>query len=200
MATIALDLDGVTGQYYPALRDFIFEKETQVGGALEGANPRLKDTLFPEPDAYNCENWALIGKDYDKFKSYHTQAVDAGIYRTMSVMPGASEALWKLSNEGHHIYVVTSRFVAHGQNAKVISDTAVWLDVNNIPYRDIMFLAKKTDIQADVYIDDAPHNIEAFRKLGRNVVIFDAPYNRNIPGLRANDWTEAYQILTKFPV
>ena len=42
----------------------------------------------------------------------------------------------------------------------------------------------------DAYIEDGPHNIEAFQRDGRDVIIFDQPYNRHLEGPRAASWAE----------
>ena len=53
-------------------------------------------------------------------------------------------------------------------------------------------------MQADAYIDDAPHNITALRQLGNTVIVFDQPYNRHITeGPRATDWTEVEGIVSE---
>lgn len=186
---LGLDLDGTTCKYSPALAATIIEQEKLTLSDEEYA------LLFPEPDTYNFTNWKYI-VDFATFKRYHTTAVDLGIYQTLELLDGADEALWKLSEAGHHIRVITSRFVKGGQHARVVSDTAQWLDKNNIPYRDIMFTARKTDIYADLYLDDSPENIISFQKANRPFVIFDALYNRDLEGPRVTNWFEAYDTIT----
>ncbi len=44
---------------------------------------------------------------------------------------------------------------------------------------------------ADLYVDDSPGNIAAFRDAGLPVLIFGHRYNRHIDGPRIHDWTEA---------
>jgi 5'-nucleotidase len=184
---IGLDLDGVTGDYSNGLRQYL-------GDALEVPEEKL-DEVFPEPADYNFSNWPGVSEDFVKF---HSEAVAKGLYREMDVIPKASETLWKLDSEGHHIRVITSRFVRHGQNYRVISSTGEWLDKHDIPYRDIMFVRNKMDVFADIYIDDSPENILAFQKAGRPVIIFEAPYNREMKGLRAKNWDEVYEIISDF--
>jgi beta-phosphoglucomutase-like phosphatase (HAD superfamily) len=40
-------------------------------------------------------------------------------------------------------------------------------------------------------VEDGPHNIEALRAGGHQVIVFDASYNRHLGGPRARDWEEA---------
>jgi 5'(3')-deoxyribonucleotidase len=185
---LGLDIDNVTGDYTAGIRTFF----TQI---LEVPEAEVA-TRFPEPDSYSYSNWQGIG---EQFLDYHAQAVALGLYKSIPVVEGASEALWKLSDEGHHIRVVTSRFVKSGQHGLVISQTGLWLDKHDIPYRDIMFVKNKADVYADVFLDDAPENILSLRNAGREVVIFDQPYNRDLPGLRVHNWEEAYQLISQYP-
>lgn len=180
---IASDLDECGVQYYNGLRDSLAEELH-----LTSEEALLK---YPEPLTYGMDSW-----DFPvDFKTTHSQAVEKGLYKNLKPIQGASERLWQLSNEGHHIIVVTSRFVVHGQHAKVLTQTGEWLDEHKIPYRDIMFVKNKTTVFADVYIDDAPENILGLQALGRKVIIFDKLYNRDIEGLRATNWDEVYQII-----
>ena len=77
-----------------------------------------------------------------------------------------------------------------------MGDTAAWLDQHKIPYRDLCFLGAKPEVQADAYIDDAPHNIEALRGLGNTVIVFEQPYNRSLHRRTAGqDWAEVESIV-----
>lgn len=179
---IGLDLDNTVYDYTGALRDAIAK---QLGVTDHEAH-RL---AYADPISYGMDNWPGFP---DAFRDFHTQAVEDRIYRDMPLYPEASEHLWKLSDEGHYIRIITSRFVKNGQNHRVVTDTGISLDNNDIPYRDIMFTGLKVDIFADVYIDDSPKNIELLKAAGRQVIIFDQPYNRDFAGRRAHNWPEAY--------
>lgn len=185
MSIIGLDLDGTATAYNRGIACSIAREH-----GIEIDSPEFVQH-FPAEHPYNFDNWTHI-TDFSVFKDYHARAVENGIYRDLEVFKGAEEALWKLSEEGHHIRVITSRFVKGGQHAKVVADTAYWLDKNNIPYKDIMFTARKTDVFADVYIDDAPSNLFSFQKADRPYIIFDAFYNRDIEGPRVDNWDDAY--------
>ncbi len=184
MAIIGVDLDGVSGNYIVGLRENLAK--------IFNLTPEQALIEFPAPLDYAFSNWKLIA---DNFHEYHAQCVEIGLYENMPMIEGASEILWKLNDFGHHLRVITSRFVKHGQNQKVVSATSYWLDKHDIPYRDLMFIRDKIDVYADIYIDDAPSNIEALRAKGRTVIVFDAPYNQHVDGLRAYDWNDVYQIM-----
>lgn len=178
---LGVDLDGVCANYYSALRDMVAEKYGIPRNQIEN--------IYPNPKYYNMKDWPGFEENFVK---YHTEAVMEGLFMNMAPIEGASEVLWRLNEEGHHIRIITSRFVKHGQNGKVISDTAYWLDKNDIPYRDIMFVRHKPDVYADVYIDDSPENLAALSTHGRQAIIFDAGYNKNLIGRRAHNWEEVY--------
>lgn len=185
---IGVDLDGVTAKYHNGLRLFIAENE---GISYEEAL-----VLYPKnPDTYNLHAWTNFPQ---AFVGSHSQAVEQGLYTALRMIEGASDTLWKLSDEGHHIRIITSRFVKDGQHHEVITQTSQWLKDNDIPFKDLMFVANKTDVYADVYIDDAPYNLDAFAAAGRDYIVFDTSYNQEVEGVRAEGWNDVYSHIQKF--
>lgn len=173
---LGLDLDGVTARYTEGMAQVVEEDRGLEPGSL------------PEPTDWNFANWGFQPGDFTK---YHTElVVNRNGFRTLTPMEGASEALWRLSDAGVWIRIVTHRLVISKQHAVVASDTIAWLEENSIPYRDICFLGAKVSVAADLYVDDGPHNIEALREGGKNTVVFDQPYNQHSPGPRVKDWLE----------
>lgn len=181
---LGVDIDGTVGGYIECLRDYMAVKFNVPQEEIW--------EYFPEPSDYNFSNWKYVVSD---FKNLHSQAVAEGLYEEMAVFNEASNKLWKLNDEDYHIRIMTSRFVKHGQNFEVVSSTGKWLDKHDIPYRDLMFVHEKTDVYVDVLIDDGPYNILGFQKMGRPVIIFDAPYNRDLEGPRVYNWEEAYSLI-----
>jgi 5'(3')-deoxyribonucleotidase len=119
------------------------------------------------------------------------------MFRNMPAIDGVSDALWRLSDAGVWIRIVTHRLVTNWGHALIVSDTVDWLDTHSIPYRDICFLGRKPEVEADAYVEDAPHNVEALRARGNTVIVFDQPYNRNLDGLRASTWAEVEAIVSE---
>ena len=116
--------------------------------------------------------------------------------RTMPVIEGAADALWRLSDAGIWLRIITHRLYVNWAHERAVGDTAAWLDEHRIPYRDLCFLGAKPEVQADAYIDDAPHNITALRQLGNTVIVFEQPYNLHLSdGPRARNWVEAESIV-----
>ncbi|MEX1177146.1 MAG: hypothetical protein WEB09_01675 [Nitriliruptor sp.] len=174
---LGVDLDAVCADYEGAFRDSVVRQM--------GLDP---DTLLPQTrwDAYS--EWGLT---FEEFEEAHRRAViEDRMFREMEPLPGVSEALWQLSDEGVWIRIITHRLIFNGAHEVSAADTAWWLDHHRIPYRDLCFIGDKPDVGADVYIDDSPTNVASLRATGRTVLVFDQSYNRDIAGPRVHDWRE----------
>jgi 5'(3')-deoxyribonucleotidase len=170
---LGVDLDGVCGDYTAALREVAIER---------GGDP---DRL-PLERSWDFREWGL---SVDQFEELHRAAVaEHRIFRSMPVIAGCAEVLWRLSDAGVWIRIITHRLYVNWGHATAVADTVDWLDAAGIPYRDLCFLGAKPQVEADCYIEDAPHNIDALRDNGAHVIVFDQPYNRQVPGPRAGDW------------
>lgn len=178
---LGVDLDGVCADYTHAL--------AEVVAAARGIEP----AALPRPDSWELLEWGL---DRDEFLRMHRAGVeDRRMFKTMRAVDGAADALWRLSDAGVWIRIITHRLVTNWGHALIVSDTVEWLDANRIPYRDLCFLGAKPEAQADAYVEDAPHNIEALRSGGNEVIVFDQPYNRACAGPRASDWGEVESLV-----
>lgn len=176
---LGVDLDGVCADHAEAFR--------RVVAAERGIEP---NELTPQT-TWDFAEWGL---DRTTFESTHKRAVlEHRMFRNMPVMAGAAEALWRLSDAGVWIRLITHRLYTNWGHAIAVGDTVAWLDEHGIPYRDLCFLGDKPEVDADAYIDDAPHNVEALRRAGAEALVFDQPYNRDLPGPRVESWAEAEQ-------
>jgi 5'-nucleotidase len=174
---LGVDLDAVCADYEGALRDSVVRRT--------GRDPA---ELAPQTtwDAYS--EW---GMSFAEFEEAHRQAVlEDRIFREMDPLPGVSEALWQLSDEGVWIRIITHRLIFNGAHEVSAADTAWWLDHHRIPYRDLCFIGDKPDVGAHVYVDDSPRNIVGLRAAGRTAIVFDQPYNRDLAGPRVRSWSE----------
>ena len=175
---LAVDLDGVCCDYTAAIRPHV---EHYTGKPLPTAGP----------DDWDFASWGV--PDHTAFLSIHSRAVDAGIFRTAQAISGASDILWALSDLGVRIRIVTHRLLISGAHGQVVADTADWLELHDIPYRDLLFLEDKASVDAHLFIDDAPHNILALQAAGKRTLTFAQPYNKKTPGNRATDWPAVWQ-------
>lgn len=176
-----VDLDGVCADYTRGFRDFCAERM--------GVDP---ETL-PLERSWDFREW---GFDQAKFEEMHLAAINEGrIFSKLEPIPGAAEALWRLSDAGVWIRIVTHRLYVNWGHSAAAGDTVAWLDEAKIPYRDLCFVGAKRDVGADAYIDDGPHNIKNLRAAGRTAIVFEQPYNRDIGGLRARTWDQVEEIV-----
>jgi 5'(3')-deoxyribonucleotidase len=179
---LGVDLDGVCGDYTAAFR--------AVVAAERGIDP---DSL-PEERGWDFTEWGV--DELGGFEHVHRTAVlDHRMFRDMPVVEGAAEALWRLSDAGVWIRIITHRLYVNWGHAVAVADTVEWLDHHAIPYRDICFLGRKPEVEADCYVDDSPENIEALRAAGNQVIVFDQPYNVEVAGPRASTWEEVEQLV-----
>ncbi|HEV7762646.1 MAG TPA: hypothetical protein VGO78_26740 [Acidimicrobiales bacterium] len=178
---LGVDLDGVCGDYSNALR--------QVVAAEKG----LDLATLPVQGSWDFLEWDL---GPGEFLELHRKAVlEHRIFRSMPPVAGAADALWRMSDAGIWIRIITHRLYGNWGHAVAVGDTVAWLDSVGIPYRDLCFLGAKPQVEADCYIDDAPHNVDALRASGAYVIVFDQLYNRDLDGPRAADWTEAEELV-----
>ncbi len=178
-----VDLDGVVADYTAGFREIVAEDR--------GVDP----SSLADERSWDFAEWGL---DVDDFNRLHNYAVnERRMLATLPAFAGAADALWRLSDAGVWIRIVTHRLYVNWGHAAAINDTVTWLDANRIPYRDICFLGAKPEVEADCYIDDAPHNIEQLRSADNDVIVFDQPYNREFDGLRARTWEEVETIVVE---
>jgi 5'(3')-deoxyribonucleotidase len=174
---LGVDLDGVCGDYTTAFANVVAHERGVDPASLSGER------------GWDFAEWGLA--DLGGFDAVHRRAVlEHRMFRTMPVMPGAAEVLWRLSDAGVWIRIITHRLYVNWGHAIAVSDTVEWLDRHAIPYRDICFLGRKPEVEADCYVDDSPDVVAALRGAGNTVVVFDAPYNRHLEGPRAESWAD----------
>jgi 5'-nucleotidase len=172
-----VDLDGVCADYESALRASVARQR-----GVEAAS------LPPQETSGSFAEWGL---DLEAFREAHRRAVvEDRIFRTMLPYPDVAEVLWRLSDAGVWIRIITHRLLFNGIHEVSAADTAGWLDLHGIPYRDLCFIGDKPTVGADLYVDDSAHNILALRAAGREAIVFDQRYNRHLPGPRVTSWQE----------
>lgn len=171
-----VDLDGVCADYNAAFRTAV------------ARHRGIDESELTTEVTWDFAEWGL---DREGFLEHHRRSVlEDHIFATMPPMAGASEALWRLSDAGVWIRILTHRLVSNWAHATVVSDTVTWLDEHRIPYRDLCFLGAKPQVEAHAYVEDAPHNIASLRASDNTVIVFDQPYNRDLDAPRAADWSE----------
>lgn len=180
---LGIDLDGVCGDHAEAFR--------QVVATDRGIDP----SELPPQTTWDFTEWGLDAAEFDRL--HRLAILDHHFFRTMPVVDGCADALWRLSDAGVWIRLITHRLYTNWGHAVAVADTVAWLDDHGIPYRDLCFLGQKPQVEAHAYVDDAAHNVTALRAdEDALVIVFDQPHNRSVPGPRAHTWAEVEQLVT----
>lgn len=78
---------------------------------------------------------------------------------------------------GHEVTILTHSF------SQAIEDyKAEWIR-HNIGPRNIEWVSgsqRKEDYDYDLFVDDSPHNLSAMKRVGKNAICFDQPWNRGL--------------------
>jgi 5'(3')-deoxyribonucleotidase len=179
---LGVDLDGVCGNYTAAFR------------AVVAAERSIDPDTLPEERSWDFHEWGVA--EVGGFDAVHRRAViEHRMFRDMPVMEGAADALWRLSDAGVWIRIITHRLYVNWGHAVAVADTVEWLDTHAIPYRDICFLGNKPEVEANCYVDDSVLNVESLRAAGNHVIVYDAPYNRDVDGPRARTWPDVERLV-----
>jgi 5'(3')-deoxyribonucleotidase len=176
---LGLDLDGVCADYVGGFRRHV----AAVRGIPEGD--------LPEPCSWDWTECGWGIGSHEDYLALHAAAVADGLFRKLDPLPGVAEALWRLSDAGVRIRVITHRLFISGSHAASAADTVAWLEQHELPYWDLCFMAAKPQVGADLYIDDGPSNLDVFQAAGLSALVFDQPYNRHVLGPRVHDWPAA---------
>jgi 5'(3')-deoxyribonucleotidase len=179
---LGVDLDGVVGDFYGAMRRI----------AAEWLNKPVEE-LTPEVN-YGLEEWNI--NEFGGYDRLHRFAVtQRNIFRDMEPIINAPTVLRKLSGRGIRVRIITHRLFLKYSHRTTITQTVDWLDNYDIPYWDICFMADKGAVGAHVYLDDAPDNIMKLRDQGCRTIVFTNSTNRDLSGPRADSWLEVEKMV-----
>jgi 5'(3')-deoxyribonucleotidase len=178
---LGVDLDGVCADYTEALRRVV------------AADRGVDVSALPLERSWDFHEWDLSPAEFERI--HQVAVLEHRVFRTMPAIEGAAETLWRLSDAGVWIRIITHRLYVNWGHATAVADTVDWLDAAGIPYRDLCFLGAKPQVEADCYIEDAPHNVASLRASGAYTIVFDQPYNRAVAGPRAGSWAEVEDLV-----
>jgi 5'(3')-deoxyribonucleotidase len=183
---LGVDLDGVCADYYPFMRRVIAE---WLGRDVES---------LPQDVGWDMTEWGVEPGEFHKVHRF--AVVERNLYLDMGMIAGAGPALRRLSNMGIRIRIITHRLVIEHFHRIAVGQTVEWLDRHGIPYWDLCFMGEKGAVNADLYVEDGPHNIEALLREQRDVIVFSHAANRHIdvPAAgRARTWAEAEPLIVE---
>jgi 5'(3')-deoxyribonucleotidase len=169
---LGIDLDGVVADFNVGWMD---RYNREFGAQLHHSQVVAWDGLhglthFPTMEAF--WEWAQQGS--------------TSIFRELPAYEGAVETMADLSRE-HRIVIISSKF------DWAIPDTLAWLSEHRVTAREIHFVWDKTTVPCDVYLEDAPHNVEALVTGHPDALVcrMVRPWNRPVEGAAdVHDWAE----------
>jgi len=205
-----IDLDGVVYQFHKSLASFIeMHGRTGPNGVLPGfEQPSIGDS-YPEPEKWGFfEQWKMSEGEWT---SWFRRSVENGhVWTKGEPVDGSVEYLWRLSDAGYFIRLVTTRLVHPFNHGFAVSATAKWLDKYNVPYRSLCFVGpgeKKSSFKGSLLLDDNLGNVRDFEENGSGFpVIFNQPWNadpsREYKDIRrVESWKAFYKlVLDELPI
>lgn len=121
---------------------------------------------------------------------------------------GCSSIIAKLNADGYELYEITARKFVTSKSPLgwyVRRLFKKWLKTYNLHFKEIFYCSESNSpadklegcrqFKVDVMIDDKPEVVYFLAKQGIRVLLFDAPYNRNVSGeniIRVMDWNDVY--------
>src|SRR5690606_15356670 len=97
--------------------------------AVVAADRGIRPDELPAERSWDFTEWGIGSAE--EFDRLHRLAVmEHHIFRTMPVFPGAAEVLWRLSDAGVWIRIITHRLFTNWGHATAVADTVAWLDDN----------------------------------------------------------------------
>jgi hypothetical protein len=101
-----------------------------------------------------------------------------------------SAVLRRLSAKNIRIRIITHRLYIKFFHLETVKQTTERLEHHGIPYWDFCFMKDKVAVGANLYIEDAPSNVEALRANGHPTIVFTNSTNVDLPEPRADSWEE----------
>jgi 5'(3')-deoxyribonucleotidase len=180
---LGVDLDGTVADFYGGLRPIAAE---WLG---------VDAATLPSEVTWDLPEWGLNDSpggypDLHKFAVTQRQ-----LFRNLKPFPGAPMALRRLSKADVRIRIITHRLIIKDFHQLAVQQTVEWLDAYGIPYWDLCFMGDKGAVDADLYLEDAPGNIERLRAEGLSAIVLTNSTNRHLDGPRADNWDEAYALV-----
>ncbi len=177
--------------------EFVFgvDLDGVVADFIQGLKPIAADWLgvpvsaLSDEVSYGFKEWN-IGDD-DAYNDLHRFALkERALFANLPLIDGAAPSLRRLSALGIRIRIITHRLYIPWFHRQAVVQTLEWLERHGIPYWDLCFMAAKSSVDADVYVEDSPKNIASLRAAAKHVIVFQNSTNRDIDAPYASTWQE----------
>ena len=176
---VGVDMDGVLADFNTG---WMQRYNDEFGTRLEAAMVQQWDGLHKLTHFGSmAEFWAWA------------QGEGRSTFRDAPPLPGAIEAIKRIGAR-HRVAIVSSKF------DWAIPDSLAWLADHGVPAREVHFLWDKTLARCDVYLDDAPHQLDDLaRRLPEAVVCrMVHPWNEPLPGVvDVHSWAEFERVVER---
>ncbi len=177
---IGVDLDGVVADFN---HGWIQRYNRDFGTALSGEDIQEWDapvdlTHFNSMDCF--WDWA------------ETCGEGRSVFRWLRPYPGSLEAIAHLADLGHKIVILTTK------PDFAITDTYAWLSEQGIRATEVHILDHKSDVDCDVYIDDADHSGRSLSRLRPTAAVlrYVRPWNNPVEGaIDVHSWSEIVEFV-----
>src|SRR5438552_11343342 len=120
---LGVDLDGVCADYTAGLRRIAADVLS------------VPESQLPLERSWDFREWGLTPATFEEI---HRLAVtEHRLLRELPVIDNAADALWRLSDSGVWIRIITHRLYVNWGHAIAVSARVTSLDAPRIPYRDL---------------------------------------------------------------
>lgn len=171
---LGIDLDGVVADFNTG---WIRRYNSDFGA----------DVAFDAVEAWDAIPSLTHFRHMGEFWKWAQDHDGHSLFRHLETYRGAVEALWDLAKRKHHIVIVTTK------PPWAIHDTFAWIAEQRLPTREVHIVNRKWEVDCDVYLEDAPHNLEKLvaNRPDRVVARFVRPWNEPVPGtVDIESWDE----------
>ncbi len=178
---LAIDLDGVVANFNEGWIRFY---NREFGTSLEVAEVDAWDVIP------SLTHFAHMGE----FWAWAEDLDGSSLFRHLDPFPDALPALDTLVARGHEIVIVTSK------PDFAVADTHAWIAEHGIPVTEVHIVERKHEVPADVYLEDAPHQLYQLRRRRPDTVVvrFARPWNHEIPGTETvESWSEFLDLVDR---
>ncbi len=175
---LGVDLDGVCADFYAGLRPIAAE---WLG---------VEQDSLPDNVSHGLSEWGIEAAP-GGYEALHRFAVtQRNLFRELQPLDRAAVTLRILSSHDIRIRIITNRLFIKYFHQEAVRQTIEWLDHHDIPYWDLCFMRDKAAVGADLYVEDAPDNVEELRADGHPTIVFSNSTNRHLPPPRADSWKD----------
>ncbi len=171
---LGIDLDGVVADFNSG---WVRRYNSEFGSSLTADQVDSWDAMG------NLTHFETMGA----FWRWASAGPGGSIFRHLETYPGAVETLTALGRH-HEIVIITAK------PDWAVHDTFAWIADRRIPTREVHITEEKWRVPCDVYLDDAPRQIDELHRMRPEAAVcrFVRPWNHPVPGVHDVDGWEDF--------